>query len=82
MMASLKSRERNEKQWHLLLESVGLKVQKIYTYTDFLEDSIIVAVIALVRVLNGVLHYFRSVNCTSVRQRTMCNQIISGPRWL
>ena len=45
MMASLNAMERTKKQWCTLLESVGLKMKKIYTYTDLLKDSIIVAVI-------------------------------------
>lgn len=44
MMMSLGAMERTTTQWHELLKSVGLKIQKIYTYTDLLKDSIIVAV--------------------------------------
>ena len=44
MMASLNAMERTEKQWRVLLESVGLKVKLLYTYTDLLKDSVIVAV--------------------------------------
>ena len=29
----------------MLLESVGLTLQNIYTYTDLLKDSVIVAVV-------------------------------------
>ena len=36
--------ERTEEQWNTLLESVGLKVEKIYTYTELLQDSVIAAV--------------------------------------
>jgi len=44
MMLSLGAMERTVTQWHNLLGSVGLKIVKIYTYTDLLKDSIIVAV--------------------------------------
>lgn len=44
MMAVLAARERTHEQWSKLLESVGLKINKIYTYTDTLKDSIIEAV--------------------------------------
>lgn len=44
MMIGLASMERTEEQWHALLRSVGLKAQKIHTYTLSLRDSIIVAV--------------------------------------
>lgn len=43
MMLSLGAMERTVTQWHILLESVGLKIVKIHTYTDLLKDSIIVA---------------------------------------
>jgi demethylsterigmatocystin 6-O-methyltransferase len=44
MMATLASRERTEEQWYQLLEGAGLKINKIYTYTGSLKDSIIEAV--------------------------------------
>jgi demethylsterigmatocystin 6-O-methyltransferase len=44
MMTALASMERTEEQWHALLDSAGLKAQKMYTYTLSLRDSIIVAV--------------------------------------
>ena len=53
MMASLNAVERTENQWHVLLESVGLKVKCCYTYTDLLKDGVIVAVKAWNRVFRG-----------------------------
>lgn len=44
MMTALASQERTEEQWYALLESSGLKILKIYTYTTSLQDSIIAAV--------------------------------------
>ncbi|PCG98857.1 O-methyltransferase, family 2 [Penicillium occitanis (nom. inval.)] len=44
MMAVLAARERTHEQWSKLLESAGLKINNIYTYTDTLKDSIIEAV--------------------------------------
>lgn len=44
MMSALGAMERTVTQWHKLLGSVGLRIVKIYTYTDLLKDSIIVAV--------------------------------------
>ena len=44
MMASLAAMERTEKQWYSLIDSAGLKIKSIYTYTPELRDSIIVAV--------------------------------------
>lgn len=44
MMVGLASMERTEEQWHAMLKSAGLKAKKIYTYTESLRDSIIVAV--------------------------------------
>lgn len=41
MMTSLASMERTEEQWYTLLEKAGLKINKIYTYTSSLQDSII-----------------------------------------
>lgn len=44
MMCVLAAIERTEKQWHDLLDAAGLKIRDIYTYTEDLRDSIIVAV--------------------------------------
>ena len=44
MMTSLASQERTREQWYALLEKAGLKINKIYTYTTSLQDSIIEAV--------------------------------------
>ena len=44
MMASLGAMERTEKQWYALMDSAGLKIKSICTYTAELRDSIIVAV--------------------------------------
>ena len=44
VMASLAAVERSEKQWYALLDAAGLKIVKIWTYTEELRDSIIVAV--------------------------------------
>ncbi len=44
MMACLAAQERTKKQWEHVLEAAGLKIQEVYTYTDELQDSIIVAV--------------------------------------
>jgi len=46
MMIGLASQERTEEQWYALLETSGLKISKIYTYTSSLKDSIIAAVLA------------------------------------
>lgn len=43
LMAVLAARERTHEQWCKLLESVGLKINNIYTYTDILKDCIIEA---------------------------------------
>ena len=45
MMTSLASIERTQEQWYVLLESVGLKIEKIWTYTMSLKDSIVEAVV-------------------------------------
>lgn len=45
MMSAVGAMERTKKQWYSLLESVGLRVDEIYTYTDSLKDSVIVAVL-------------------------------------
>ena len=44
MMASLAGVERTEKQWRQLLNTAGLQIKQICTYTLGLGDSIIVAV--------------------------------------
>ncbi|KAH6652311.1 o-methyltransferas-like protein [Truncatella angustata] len=41
MMSSLGSRERTLKEWRALLDSAGLKIQRIDTYTPRRHDSII-----------------------------------------
>ncbi|GKZ76886.1 hypothetical protein AnigIFM56816_008992 [Aspergillus niger] len=44
MMATLGARERTEEQWYRLAEEAGLSINKVYTYTVSLRDSIIEAV--------------------------------------
>ncbi|GAQ39340.1 hypothetical protein AtubIFM55763_000145 [Aspergillus tubingensis] len=44
MMATLGARERTEEQWYRLAEEAGLTINKVYTYTMSLRDSIIEAV--------------------------------------
>ena len=44
VMAGLAAVERTERQWYSMLDTAGLKVKHIYTYTPELRDSIIVAV--------------------------------------
>ena len=44
VMAGLAAMERTERQWYSMLDAAGLKIQKIYTYTPELRDSIIVTV--------------------------------------
>ena len=44
MMMTLAGAERTEKQWHALLDAAGLKIRKIYTYTEGIRNSVIVAV--------------------------------------
>ena len=44
MMAALGSVERTKEQWYVLMESAGLKILQIYTYTTLLQDSIIMVV--------------------------------------
>ncbi|PWY86728.1 S-adenosyl-L-methionine-dependent methyltransferase [Aspergillus heteromorphus CBS 117.55] len=48
MMTTLAARERTQEQWYALLEGAGLKINRIYTYTASLKDSIIEAVPASV----------------------------------
>lgn len=45
MMTGMAAGERTKEQWYALLESVGLKINKIWTYTTSLQDSIIEAVL-------------------------------------
>ncbi|MCJ1355674.1 MAG: hypothetical protein MMC33_005666 [Icmadophila ericetorum] len=42
MMSCLAALERSKNQWHTLIEAAGLKIAKVYTYTEELQDSIIV----------------------------------------
>jgi demethylsterigmatocystin 6-O-methyltransferase len=44
MMTALASQERTREQWYDLLGKAGLKINKVYTYTASLQDSIIEAV--------------------------------------
>ncbi|ODQ74016.1 hypothetical protein LIPSTDRAFT_336413 [Lipomyces starkeyi NRRL Y-11557] len=44
MMTALASQERTREQWYDLLGMAGLKINKVYTYTASLQDSIIEAV--------------------------------------
>ncbi|KAL8793433.1 MAG: hypothetical protein Q9195_004019 [Heterodermia aff. obscurata] len=44
VMSSLGAMERSEKQWQQLLDAAGFKVQSVFTYTEELRDSVIVAV--------------------------------------
>ena len=44
MMTCLAAMERSEKQWDALVGAAGLKISKIYPYTDDLRNSIIAAV--------------------------------------
>lgn len=44
MMANFAAMERSEKQWYELLDSAGLRMERIYTYTEELRNSVIVAV--------------------------------------
>ncbi|KAL7007023.1 hypothetical protein EMMF5_003249 [Cystobasidiomycetes sp. EMM_F5] len=41
MMSCLSSMERNEAQWQDLISKAGLKIKKVYKYTDSLSDAII-----------------------------------------
>ena len=45
MMTGMAAVERTREQWCALLESAGLKIEKIWTYTISLQDSIIEAVL-------------------------------------
>lgn len=44
VMSSLAALERRKTQWQYLLHAAGLRIVDIYTYTEELQDSIIVAV--------------------------------------
>lgn len=44
MMTALASIERTELQWATLLDSVGLKIIKTYTYTPSVYESVMVIV--------------------------------------
>ncbi|KAJ5107921.1 S-adenosyl-L-methionine-dependent methyltransferase [Penicillium angulare] len=46
MMTALGARERTQEQWNQLVESAGLKISQVHTYTESLKDSIIEVVIA------------------------------------
>lgn len=45
MMTAMAAVERTKEQWYTLLESAGLKINKIWTYTTSLQDSIVEAVL-------------------------------------
>lgn len=44
VMSSLGAMERSEQQWRDLLEAAGFRIKHIFTYTQDLRDSVIVAV--------------------------------------
>ena len=44
MMAGLAAMERTENQWYSLIDSAGLKIKSVCTYTPELRDSVIVVV--------------------------------------
>ena len=44
MMSALAAIERTRKEWFELLESAGLKVVEMYTYTKSLQDTVIALV--------------------------------------
>ncbi|KAJ5735535.1 O-methyltransferase B [Penicillium malachiteum] len=46
MMVALAARERTQEQWDQLVESAGLKVNKVHTYTESSKDSIIEVITA------------------------------------
>ena len=41
MMNGLAATERNESQWHTLVAKAGLRIRKVYLYTDVLRDAIL-----------------------------------------
>jgi demethylsterigmatocystin 6-O-methyltransferase len=46
MIVGLASIERTQDQWNSLVQKAGLKINKMYTYTTSLGDSIIECVLA------------------------------------
>lgn len=44
MMGSVAAMERTKPQWEKMLDSAGLKIRDIFTYTENLRDSVVVAV--------------------------------------
>lgn len=44
MLTCLAARERTSKQWYALVDMAGLKIEKIYQYTEEIQDSILVVV--------------------------------------
>ena len=44
MLTCLAAQERSAKQWTTLLGAAGLKIIKVYSYTEELQDSIVVAI--------------------------------------
>lgn len=68
MMTSLGSLERTKEQWYELLEKAGLKINRIYTYTTSLQDSIIECVPYWRRISLHILkcHFFFNI-CLRVR---------------
>jgi hypothetical protein len=43
VLTCLAAKERSENEWYALLESVGLKILKIWKYTEEADDCIFVA---------------------------------------
>ena len=41
MMCCFASMERTEKQWRGLVESVGMRVEGVWTYTEDVRDSVL-----------------------------------------
>jgi demethylsterigmatocystin 6-O-methyltransferase len=44
MMAHLASMERTAVQWHQLLDAAGLSIKGIHAYSEYIGESVIVAV--------------------------------------
>lgn len=42
MMAALGAKERTREEWNSLIDSAGLKILEVYTYTPTLQNSVIV----------------------------------------
>lgn len=42
MMAALGAKERTREEWNSLIESAGLKILQVHTYTPTLQNSVIV----------------------------------------